>query len=365
MIKIGRQADHGFDEPLGLLSDCHRRIEWFLRALLSVSREEKGREPSPAARQALEQALAYFRTAAPRHTADEENSLFPLLRASADEAAGPVMAVVDRLEGDHRRAEAGHATVERLAGQWLETGELPEGKARELIETLESLQRIYDEHIRIEDREVFPAASRILTGAQLEEVGRQMAARRGVRYRGIIARFLGSDHDRLDALLVAAGADPAGVRPAPFDEFRGGILKHIGMEEKQLIPAATARGGQILALAARLRADHGAIAALLVPTPTTEVIARLRSVLGRHNEREEESGGLYDECDRALGADEAARLVAELRAYPPVRLKPYHDGPAVEAHIEETLELSRNAWKDFQGPRERDDTPRGGPGRRR
>lgn len=35
--QIGQRVDHDFDEPLGLLSDCHRRIEHFLRALVTVA----------------------------------------------------------------------------------------------------------------------------------------------------------------------------------------------------------------------------------------------------------------------------------------------------------------------------------------
>jgi hypothetical protein len=43
------------------------------------------------------------------------------------------------------------------------------------------------------------------------------------------------------------------------------------MEEKVLLPAAQkARGGEPLQIAAKLRLDHGALAALLVPTPTAE-----------------------------------------------------------------------------------------------
>lgn len=347
MIEIGRRADHGFDEPLGLLSDCHRRIEWFLRALLAVSREAKGGPLSSAARGALEQALAYFRTAAPRHTADEEQSLFPRLRASSHEEATRVMSAVDRLEDDHRLAEAAHATVDRLASRWLEAGELPESEAGALVETLEMLQRIYDAHIAVEDREVFPAAARLLSSGQLEEVGRQMAERRGVRHRGPIARFLGADHRRLDALLDAAASHPGGVALEPFAEFRAGILRHIAIEEKRLIPAATqARGAGAVPIAAKLRADHGAIAALLVPTPRRDIIEKLRGLLARHNDREEEPGGLYDQCDQALGAEAAVLLVESLRDHPAVALRPHNDGPAVEAHIEETLALSRAAWGD-------------------
>lgn len=183
MLKIGGQADHGFDQPLGLLSDCHRRIEFFLDALLRVSREERARELSDGGRQALERALAYFASGAPRHTADEEESLFPLLRAARHADAMAVMAVVDRLEADHRRADAGHASVYRLASKWMSAGQLPDEEAQELIDTLESLRGIYEGHIGVEDREVFPAASRLLSAAQLETVGRQMAERRGVPYR--------------------------------------------------------------------------------------------------------------------------------------------------------------------------------------
>jgi hypothetical protein len=40
---IGRRPDHGFDEPLGLLSDCHRRIEDFLQVLITLAEQVNGR----------------------------------------------------------------------------------------------------------------------------------------------------------------------------------------------------------------------------------------------------------------------------------------------------------------------------------
>ena len=39
-VRIGGRPEHGFDEPLGLLSDCHRRIERFLGVLAAVARGE-------------------------------------------------------------------------------------------------------------------------------------------------------------------------------------------------------------------------------------------------------------------------------------------------------------------------------------
>ncbi len=133
---------------------------------------------------------------------------------------------------------------------------------------------------------------------------------------------------------------------APFAEFRAGILRHIGMEEKYLfVVAKAARGGRPLDVAARLRVDHGAIAALLVPTPTPAIVEDLLSVLVPHNRREEAPGGVYEAADDALGIAEAERLVAELESFPEPPLKPYNDGPAVARHIEQTLALSRRQWE--------------------
>ena len=183
LIRVGQRPDHGFDEPLGLLSDCHRRIERFLGVLVTIAGARRGR-PLPAAdRQALEHALEYFATAAPRHSADEEESLFPRLRASAAPEARAAMAAMDRLEAEHRAADEHHRVVDRLGRRWLEAGSLEEGAVALLLEHLVALERLYGAHIRLEDSELFPAAGRVLTGADLEAIGREMAARRNVPYQ--------------------------------------------------------------------------------------------------------------------------------------------------------------------------------------
>ncbi|HSE21353.1 MAG TPA: hypothetical protein VLB68_06825 [Pyrinomonadaceae bacterium] len=45
-VQIGQPVESDFGDPLGLLSDCHRRIELFLNVLLTVSRQAKGGELS-------------------------------------------------------------------------------------------------------------------------------------------------------------------------------------------------------------------------------------------------------------------------------------------------------------------------------
>ena len=89
---------------------------------------------------------------------------------------------------------------------------------------------------------------------------------------GPLSRFLAEDHMRLDGLLQRAVTDAGAINHAAYAAFRAGLLRHIGMEEKILLPAAQRwHGGTPLPLAAKLRLDLGALAALLVPTPTPAI----------------------------------------------------------------------------------------------
>ncbi len=181
-IGIGEGPDHSFDEPLGLLSDCHRRIEHFLGILLTLARKVDGGSLDAANRQLLERALTYFETAAPRHTEDEEASLFPRLRAASDPSAAEALRTLDALEADHREAERRHARVDALGRRWLRDDRLSDEEVDTLLGHLEALSFSYARHIGIEDKELFPAAGRVLTAGDLEQVGREMADRRGVPF---------------------------------------------------------------------------------------------------------------------------------------------------------------------------------------
>jgi hypothetical protein len=154
---------------------------------------------------------------------------------------------------------------------------------------------------------------------------------------GPLSSWFAGDHARLDALLRCSTADPGAFDREAFEAFRGGLLRHIALEEKILLPAVRrARGGEPLPLERRLRVDHGAIASLLVPTPDAGIAAELRSILEPHNAVEEEPGGLYQACDELL-AGEASALLDRVRAYPPVKVAPHRDAPGVYRTAEEAL----------------------------
>lgn len=163
--------------------------------------------------------------------------------------------------------------------------------------------------------------------------------------QGSITGFLMEDHRRLDILLQSAAADSGLMDESAYQQFRAGLLRHIGMEEKILLPAIQrSRGGAPFAVAAKLRLDHGAIAALLMPTPTAAIIAMVRGILGGHNVIEESPDGLYETCDR-LPATEVEQLLAGLQAAPEVNVMPYSDSPAVMNAVRRAVERAGYQFK--------------------
>jgi hemerythrin-like domain-containing protein len=180
IIRIGGRPAHGFGEPLALLSDCHRRIELFLQVLADTTHRVAGGALTARERADLEAALQYFATGAVRHTADEEESVFPRLRACGQAADPGVIEAIRHLECDHAEAERRHVLIDALIWTWLADGTLDQDATAELGVHLTALQAIYRDHIAIEDRMLFSAASRLLSFDQLAQIGEEMAARRGL-----------------------------------------------------------------------------------------------------------------------------------------------------------------------------------------
>ena len=74
-IQIGAKRESSFTDPIGLLGDPHRRVERFLAVLIHVAEQAHGEPFTGEQRTAWDTALRYFREAAPKHAADEEESL--------------------------------------------------------------------------------------------------------------------------------------------------------------------------------------------------------------------------------------------------------------------------------------------------
>ena len=174
-VQIGARPDSGFDDPIGMLKDCHRRIERFLGILCQVARQAQGRALNTDERKAVEAALRYFGESGPRHNMDEEDSLFPRLRAMK---AVEVLAKVKRLETEHGEGGVLHDEVARLYSKWIAEGGLSADKGMRLLTITEELQRLYREHIHIEEDEVFPVAAKLLDRDTLAAMGSEFRIRR-------------------------------------------------------------------------------------------------------------------------------------------------------------------------------------------
>lgn len=180
-VVIGAKRESDFTDPIGMLGDCHGRIVRFLQVFVTLATRMNGADLTPEQRSALATSLLYFRESAPKHTADEEESLFPRLRRLRTPESAAVLAKVDSLEEDHVCAGEYHAEIDQLGQLWLEQGRLPAEQAARFSTLVRELSELYRHHIGIEDREVFPFAAAALSEADRASVGAEMAARRGLR----------------------------------------------------------------------------------------------------------------------------------------------------------------------------------------
>jgi hypothetical protein len=141
-----------------------------------------------------------------------------------------------------------------------------------------------------------------------------------------ITEYLTRDHARLHSLLdeCLATRDLGDV----FERFRGGLLRHIAIEEKLLFPAVRrALGGEALPSAWELRIEHAALTSLMVPTPDAALCEEIGSLLRDHDQKEEGSRGVYAECEQVLAPDESEKVAATASSFPGIPLAAHFDGP--------------------------------------
>lgn len=174
-VQIGAKPDSGFDDPIGMLRDCHRRIERFVHILSLVAEQARGRSLSEEESSAVTAALHYFQEGGRRHNADEEESLFPRLRAADSDYSQTSLA---HLEDDHRHTEHLHQRVEALYRMWIDAAALSTDKHQALLSAVSELERIYTEHIRTEESTVFPRAAQVLDKGEIAAIGSEFQVRR-------------------------------------------------------------------------------------------------------------------------------------------------------------------------------------------
>ena len=169
-------AAPGFDRPLAVLEACHGRIAKQCDTLEKLLAHLHEHGADAQAQQAARAVLAYFDTAAVHHHDDEERNLFPLL----EQAGAPgACELVETLTLEHdaqaliwRRLRAELQAIEAGTAAVLDA---------ELTRRFVEMNRA---HLEFENTHVLPLARQVLGAADLERLGRAMAARRGVPFAG-------------------------------------------------------------------------------------------------------------------------------------------------------------------------------------
>ena len=170
----------GFEDPLGVLRACHRRIAERLDLLERLPAYVEMHGADASAQSAAQRVLDYFDRAAVHHHEDEEEDLFPLLRAARGRAGWDdrVLASLEQLTLEH----------ERLAWRWaqvrLSLAVLARGRRVATLRT-EDLVRAYRAHMAVEDELIFPLAARLLDSGELQRLGTAMQKRRGLSPQGV------------------------------------------------------------------------------------------------------------------------------------------------------------------------------------
>ena len=167
-----------FAEPLELMVHCHEKITWQLENLLSAGEMLASEDKLIEAFFLIDRAAAHLRIAGVKHTADEENSLFPRLRECKDAVAREVLSAMDELEAEHEKAQKIELELYELIA-FLPRKILAEKEEFEKFNELAvKLNELYLPHIKLENELVFPVAAKILSFAELQEIGNEMRSRR-------------------------------------------------------------------------------------------------------------------------------------------------------------------------------------------
>lgn len=164
-------AAPGFDDPIGVLRACHRRMERQLATLARLCRHLPEHHADDDARTAASAIMRYFDTAAVHHHADEEASLLPRLRAARPD----LQALCAEIEVDHTGLGARWRRLRpQLAG-------VAVGRSGYLsMRDVDAFCADYAAHIEKEEASLFPRAKEALDTAILTEIGEEMAARRNL-----------------------------------------------------------------------------------------------------------------------------------------------------------------------------------------
>lgn len=169
LITIGRRKNSS--ELVELLLECHGRIRTFvaLAAMAGASSDS----PESEVRSACERSERYFSIALPLHIQDEEESVLPRLRGR-DESVDAALATMHRQHQEHVELLSSFLEALRLVR---EEPSDPSRRAR-LHEEATRLGHAFEEHLRNEEKVIFPAVRAQLSKEEQAEIALELRRRR-------------------------------------------------------------------------------------------------------------------------------------------------------------------------------------------
>ena len=156
-----------------MLVGCHQRIRYFTGVALRIARQPEALPAELA--EAAGALLRYYSVALPLHEADENETLYPRLRAS--DAGSTALAANDAMLQQHAELDD---VLAALIPLWQEVQRNPasaSGMAGPLLQQTTLLERLWQIHLKLEEEIVFPAMQQHL-GAELDAMAAEMRARR-------------------------------------------------------------------------------------------------------------------------------------------------------------------------------------------
>jgi hemerythrin-like domain-containing protein len=156
---------------MAMLTACHERVLRMLRLLQRLCEHLPSHGADADARQAARDVLRYFDDAAPRHHEDEERHIVPALRALGEDG------LASRLLDEHRQMGAAWASLRLPLSELADSGTVPPPT---FAGQRAGFDRLYRDHVALEDGRVFPHAAAALDAAALRAMSRDMAERRGL-----------------------------------------------------------------------------------------------------------------------------------------------------------------------------------------
>ena len=169
---IGKAPAPDFTSPLDMLHACHDRIMDQCSTLQKLMQHLPMHGCDTQAQQAAQAILRYFDTAGQFHHQDEEVDLFPLLSAAQNADADELM---KQLLSEHQAMDALWANLR------IQLQAIADGKSTELDRKIVGdFSLAYGRHVMLENMKLLPLAARLLNEQQLQQMGTNMAKRRGV-----------------------------------------------------------------------------------------------------------------------------------------------------------------------------------------